>query len=315
MVKQKIERVRRRIDFILETETIDEEKGIIGIKLTPKPERYEWRGDTKGRRFLYDKLDDIWIPEEEFKKFAEKMNGIPMYFQPPKISSANEYIDTRIPEIKKMFENQKTKPTFEDKSEIFLESLKDDKLGFAIMIVDLVGSTKLSQEMNGDDYAKLIEVFTYEMSTVIPKFLGHVLKYTGDGLIAYFPEPVFITKCDLALDCGLTMRKLVYEGLNPLFEEHGLKKVNIRIGIDAGEAFIIVVGNPETKQHKDIIGGVINVASKIQNLADIGGIVVGDTMLKNLHTDWRTNFKELEVDDKWPYKDENDNPYKVYRYG
>ena len=32
------------------------------------------------------------------------------------------------------------------------------------------------------------------MSEIIPKFHGHVLKYTGDGLIGYFPEPSFITK-------------------------------------------------------------------------------------------------------------------------
>ncbi len=315
MANQKTRRVRRRIDFVIETEIIDKKKGIVGFKLTPKPERYEWRGDTKGSRFLYDKLDDTWIPEKEFKSFAEKMSGMPIYFQPQEIENADEYVACRIPEIKKMMEDQELKPTFEDKSEAFLESLERNKLGFAILVIDLVGSTKLSQKMKDEDYAKLIKIFTYEMSSIVPKFHGHVLKYTGDGLIAYFPEPSFITKCDLALDCGLTMRKLIYEGLNLVFKETGLESVNVRVGIDAGDAFVLVLGNPETKQHKDIIGEVISIASKIQSLADVGGVVVGDTMFKNLHTDWRLHFKEIDVGDKWSYKDENDNPYKVYRYG
>lgn len=315
MVEHKTKRVRRRLDFIAETEIIDEEKGIIGIKLTLKPERYKWVENGKGRKFLFDKLDRAYIPEDEYKQFANKLAGLPMYFQPQEIENADDYVASRIPEIKKMIEYQVSKPTFEDKSEAFLESLERDKLGFAILVIDLADSTKLSQKMKAEDYAKLIKTFTYEISSIVPKFHGHVLKYTGDGLIAYFPEPSFITKCDLALDCGLTMRKLVYEGLNPVFKENDLEQINVRVGIDAGDAFVLVLGNPETKQHKDIIGEVVSIASKIQSLVDIGGVAVGDTMFRNLHTDWRLHFKEIDVGNKWPYKDENSNPYKVYSYG
>ena len=61
-----------------------------------------------------------------------------------------------------------------------------------------------------------------ELSELVPKFWGYVLKYTGDGLIAYFPEPSFITMNDAALYCALTMRKIVYQALNTALQHRSL---------------------------------------------------------------------------------------------
>ncbi len=312
-MKKSTHKVRRRLDFVVKPIVIDGSKGIIGLKFLPNPKRYDYFDGKDGEKFLYDKLDDVYIPIEALKELEKELGTLPIYHQPQQIKNADEYVSGRIPEIQKMLKIKKIKPTFGDKSEEFLESLKEDELGFAIMSLDLVGSTKLSQKLK-KDFAKLIEVFTYEMSSVIPKFHGHVLKYLGDGLIAYFPEPSFITKCDLALDCALTLRKLTYDGLNPEFVKFGLEKVDIRIGLEAGEASILVLGNPETKQHKDLIGEVINIATKIQSKAKVGGVFIGETMVRNLHTDWRSHCEEVTMNGSWPYQDENGNPYKIYEF-
>jgi len=60
------------------------------------------------------------------------------------------------------------------------------------------------QSLPLDELARVIPIALFEFSLAIPAFHGHVLKYTGDGLIAYFAEPSFLTKNDLALDCALT---------------------------------------------------------------------------------------------------------------
>jgi class 3 adenylate cyclase len=151
------------------------------------------------------------------------------------------------------------------------------------------------------------------MSEIIPEFHGHVLKYTGDGLIAYFPEPSFITKNDLAIDCALTVKRLVYDGLNPILESEGYPRLDIRIGLDSGEAVIITVGSQKTKRHKDIIGTVVSIAAKIQSLGRPGDILLGDVTERNLHTMWREICEEVELGEGWPYKTKDGKPYKVHR--
>ncbi len=186
-------------------------------------------------------------------------------------------------------------------------------MGFVIICVDLVGSTKLSTNLEPEKYTRLISTVLYEISEIIPKFHGHVLKYTGDGIIAYFPEPSFITKNDLAIDCALTIRRLVYKGLNPILKKNGYPCIDIRIGLDSGEAYIVTIGSPETKQHKDIIGSVVNLATKIQSLGKPGDILLGEITVRNLHTMWREICEGIKIEKNWEYKGKNGEPYKVYK--
>jgi hypothetical protein len=305
--------LRFRIDFIQEVLGFDEKSGVFKIALIPDPNRYEWH-TRDGKRCLYDKLDRILISEEVLIKMAPTLEGSPIYYQPPRIERSEEYVQGRLTEIDKMLTGTLPVATFEDKSEEFLRSLECDKLGFVIISLDIVGSTKLVTELPAEKYKKIVSVALYEFSTVVPKFHGHVLKYTGDGIIAYFPEPSFIIKNDLALDCALTLRHLVYHGLNPSYKKHGLPQIEVRLGLDSGEAYIETIGNPATKQHKDIIGAVVNIATKIQGTASAGSVHLGLVTFQNLHTSWRIQCQNFPLPQNWQYKSQSGEPYAIYRY-
>jgi class 3 adenylate cyclase len=158
-----------------------------------------------------------------------------------------------------------------------------------------------------------MEVMLYELSNIIPLFRGHVLKYTGDGLIAYFPEPGFTTKNDLAIDCALTLRRLVYFALNPLLREIQYPNIDVRIGLDSGQAYVLTIGSPATKQHMDIIGSVVSIAAKIQSVANPGGVFLGQATLQSLHTQWRVRCAEWPLPDNWPYKTLDGEMYRIHR--
>jgi class 3 adenylate cyclase len=296
----------------MEVVSMNEETGEFEIILRPNPERYEWR-QVDGERALYDKLDNTIMPESVLAESLKFAQGTPMYYQPPRIDNARDYIKSRIPTIAAMLDGEMPPATFEDKSEAFLQSLSQNRLGFVIMSLDMVGSTQLASATEPEVYAQLVVSLLYELSEVIPKFHGHVLKYTGDGFIAYFPEPSFITKNDLAIDCALMLRALVYEAFNPLLEQRSLPAVGIRIGMEAGEAYVVTMGSPETKQHKDIIGAVISLAAKIEKQADPGGIYFGNTMEQNLHTSLRAICEPAPLGENWKYMDGEGNPYRVHR--
>src|SRR6266852_1138337 len=234
------EHTRFRFDLIQEVLSFDDETRTVKFILKPDPRRYEKR-EHDGVAYLYDKFDDLWFQEKEFMgSLARQLEGQSVFFQPPRILSAADYVVARRSDIIARLEGRATTAsTLEDKSEGFLRTLEVDKLGFVILCVDIIGSTMLATTLDPRTYASTISRVLYELSEVIPKFHGHVLKYTGDGLIAYFPEPSFITKNDLALDCALTLSRLVREGLNPAFLGHGLPEIQVRIGLDSGEAFIV----------------------------------------------------------------------------
>ena len=304
--------MRFRMDFVQEIVATDDETRTLIVKLTPDPRRYEWK-EINGERCLFDKFDHFLIPENVFAECAKKLTDRPLYFEPQLIGNADEYVQSRLPEIREEISGNFPEPTFEDKSEEFLESLKTDELGFVILSLDMVDSTSLQASLPPEKYSRLISVLLYEISSVVPLFHGHILKYTGDGIIAYFPEPSFITKNDLAIDCSLTLRKLVYNGINPIIRSLGYNQIDIRIGLDSGNAFVVTIGNPETKQHKDIIGLVVSLASKIQATANLGSINLGQATVQNLHTGWRMICSQVDLPKGWKYKTSDGVPYQIYK--
>jgi len=302
-----------RFDLIQEVIKVDEKTRIVTFSLKPDPKRYEWI--TKdGEEYIFDKYDNTLMPKHVYFDSMKQLKNQPLYYQPPKIRNSFEYYRERKPLIEEIMKSRIIEFTPEDKSEDFLESLSTNRLNFVILSLDTVGSTKLSNTMDPEEYAFMTSLISYELSNIVPLFNGFILKYTGDGIIAYFPEPSFITKNDLAIDCALTLRGLIYHLLNPIFESNNLPSIDIRIGLDAGEAFVQTIGNPSAKQHKDIIGAVISIAAKIQSKAEPKGIYMGETVERNLHVNWRENCIEIADIENWPYKNIDGNLYRIFKY-
>ena len=300
------------MDFLPEIISIDDESNSLTVLLKPDPMRYEWR-KAEQKKYLYDKLDNILCPEQVFYDLSRQIVNHRISLQSQEIDDIPICTDFSKPFIEKVLKGQKIAPRLEDKSEEFLQSLESDELTFAIISLDVVGSTALCISLNPSTYANLISVVLWKLSAIIPKFHGHVLKYTGDGLIAYFPEPGFITKNDLAVDCAVALRRVIYKGLDTIFKEFGCPPIEVRIGIDTGEAFIKIIGDPSTKQHKDIIGSVVSLAAKIQAVTKPGEIYMGETTCRNLHNMWKENIELVELSDYWNYKGKDGNMYKVYK--
>lgn len=299
-----------RFDYLEEVVSVDKTNGAVTVSIYPDPKRYEWVDRSEGK-CLFDKLDNTYFPEDlVFEMLKEAINH-PKYGQQQTIGNATAYWKDRIKHICYEFTNREIPQGLCDKSDSFLRSLEVNSLNFVIISIDIVDSTLLSTRLKQQDYAFLISLVLYELSHVVPKFHGHVLKYTGDGLIAYFAEPSFINKNDLAIDCALTMDGLIKYAINPIFEKNNYPVIQTRIGLDAGEAFVQDMGSPSTKQHKDIIGTVVSLAAKIQSMANPGAIAFGAAVARNLHVNWRNMSVPLETNENWQYKDKEDMPYRL----
>jgi len=303
--------MRRRLDLVF-VPMVERETGRRIEVPYPDPRRYDWR-EVNGKRYLYDRLDDAVMEEAFFLETVKRLSSLPTYDQQPKIKDATAYVEGRRETIRCKLLGQKSDATFQSPSEEFLRALPADTHAFVILSLDLVGSTTRATASPLTEYARTMQAVLGEVGDVLPLFHGHVLKHTGDGVIAYFASPGFITKHDLAIDCALTLRLLIYSGFNPVLRELGWKELDMRIGLDSGEIAVIPIGSATTKQEKDLIGEVVSLACKIQGRAPTGGIALGDEMLRNLHTQWREICEELPLASEWRFKDPHfGRPYAVH---
>ena len=135
----------------------------------------------------------------------------------------------------------------------------------AIMFTDIVGYTALMD--NDEDAAfEMLERNRAIHSEVIRKYQGKFLKEMGDGILASFP-----TVTD-AIYCAGHIQRACEQ------EEH----LDLRIGIHQGEI---------VNQGDDVFGSGVNIASRIQSIAPVGGIWVSDSVQRNIQ-----NKKGIEVE-------------------
>jgi hypothetical protein len=58
-----------------------------------------------------------------------------------------------------------------------------------VMFVDLVGSTALAQRLDPEEMGHVLHVYHEVVSGAVARFEGHVAKFMGDGVLAYFGWP------------------------------------------------------------------------------------------------------------------------------
>ena len=199
----------------------------------------------------------------------------------------------------------------------FLLNHVDSKLSLVVMYADLVGSTKMSMALPVERMAKIIKVFSHELSSVVESYNGFVLKYVGDAVIACFPSGFNkYLSCDTAFQCAKSMINIIVNGINPIFEKDkdNYPKLAVKIGMDEGENLAIQYGYDKSAPI-DLIGYPMNVAAKMTSLTGPNKITVGNNVYKLLHPSLQPEFQEMQMKEgtEWKYIDlETNLPYKVY---
>jgi len=303
-----------RLDFTFEVVSCDDTTKTVQFIIKPDPKRYEEKV-IDGKEYLYDKYDNFLIEREMLnREMIKQLQGMPLNLQTQEIGNIDDYLRSRFQEAESFLLGSSAHPyEYIDKSEEFLSAHAESTLAFAILSVDIASSTKLALSVDHQKYVAVVKSYINELSLLIPQFHGYILKFTGDGLLAYFPAPSLIRMNDLALDCALSIRRVVYDCLNPIFGKHHLPSIEIRIGMDSGEASIVELGDISSRSQKDIIGSVINVATKVQGAGNPSNVTIGHSAVKLLHRMYREAVEEVETSPEWPYKDKEGGRYKVFK--
>jgi len=204
-----------------------------------------------------------------------------------------------------------------DESDRFLRDLVSSRVNMVVLFVDLVGSTEITLSLPEEKVAIIIRSFAQEMSNVIRRHDGFVLKFVGDAVIGYFvAEALPLLAAENAVSCAKSMVSVIERGMNPILDQYDYPELKIKTGMDFGKNIIVRYGSDKEKSHVDILGPSMNIASKIQHIAYPNQILIGEDVYKRLHPNVQKQFNQVVwTQTKWKYHDrETGKLYPVYAY-
>jgi len=197
------------------------------------------------------------------------------------------------------------------KSDQFLRRHTSQRLEFAVIYLDLVGSTRLSTELPPDFLSKIVTVFSQEVSYIIEYFGGLVLKFVGDASIGYFP---YSQNLDDIVLCGESVVYIVRNAINPLLLQMGHAGIEVKVTSDFGQHTVVRYGSDRERSHVDIISATMNLAAKMQSITKGSQMVIGNSLYGKLSYEFRQIFEKANLEQiKWDYHNlAEQKPYQLY---
>jgi class 3 adenylate cyclase/predicted ATPase len=139
-----------------------------------------------------------------------------------------------------------------------------------VLFCDLVGSTALSAGLDPEEMREVIRGYQNAVAGEIARFDGHIAKYMGDGVLAYFGWPrAHEDEAERAVRAGLAITGSVAR------LEGGGARLACRVGIATG---LVVVGDlvgQGAAQEEAVVGETPNLAARLQGLAGPSTVVIG----------------------------------------
>src|SRR5215472_10262811 len=129
-----------------------------------------------------------------------------------------------------------------------------------VLFCDLVGSTEIAARLDPEEWRETVAGYQRAAADAITRYGGHVAKYLGDGVMAYFGYPeAHENDAERAARAGLA----ILEAVSKLNRESTNPKISVRVGIDSG---VVVVGAGAGKD-ADVFGETPNIAARVQTAA------------------------------------------------
>ncbi len=142
----------------------------------------------------------------------------------------------------------------------------------SVLFADLVGSTASADGADPEDIQARLRPYYARVRDEIEAFGGTVEKFIGDAVVGVFGAPTS-HEDDPARAVQAALR--VLEAIGHLNEQDPRLELAVRVAVDTGEV-VVAMGDPVERGEGIATGDVMNTAARLQGLAPVGGIVVGE---------------------------------------
>jgi adenylate cyclase len=137
----------------------------------------------------------------------------------------------------------------------------------AILAADVAGYTRLMEVDSDGTVAAWQAAREAVIRPTVDEYSGKIVKLTGDGFLVEFPTVQDAVNCAIAMQAGLSDNSL-----------------DFRIGVNLGD----IIDDGE-----DIHGEGVNVADRLEGLADPGGICISGMVYESIRNRIEADFEDM----------------------
>jgi len=145
----------------------------------------------------------------------------------------------------------------------------------AVLLADIAGYSRL---MEADEEGVLTRQKAYRQEVIDPeieRYRGHIIKSTGDGMLAEFASAQDAVRCAIDVQNMMSRREA---------DEGEDRRIRYRIGINLGDIVF---------DDGDIFGDGVNVAARLEGLAEPGGICISDIVYQTVPERIEETFRDM----------------------
>jgi adenylate cyclase len=144
----------------------------------------------------------------------------------------------------------------------------------AILSGDIVGYSRLMAE---DEVAtvRTLTMYRAEMTNLVHKYDGRVVDFVGDNMLTEFPSVL------IAMECAVQMQHALKKQNAKLTTE---RRMDFRFGLHLGDVMV---------DEARIYGDGVNIAARLEGLAESGGICISDVVYKQVHNKLDLGYVDL----------------------
>jgi class 3 adenylate cyclase len=140
-----------------------------------------------------------------------------------------------------------------------------------VLFCDLVGSTELSHRLDPEELGEVMRRYQDAVAGVVAQYEGHVAKFLGDGVLAYFGWP---------RDCENQAERAIRAGLDATAAVRAVKldggeELRARVGIATGQVVIGDIVGGAASEPDAVVGETPNLAARLQGIAGAEQVIIG----------------------------------------
>jgi len=217
---------------------------------------------------VYTNITEIKRAEEEVriaKGDLEQANEL--------VVEKNKALEALSTKLSKYLSPQVYSSIFSGSQEVKIAS---NRKKLTVFFSDIADFTATTDDLESEELTTLLNQYLTEMSKIALTHGATIDKYIGDAILAFFGDPETKGVKEDAIACvnmAVAMQRRMHE-LQAEWRDRGLQKpFQLRIGINTGYC---TVGNFGSEDRMDytIIGSEVNLASRLQSHARLGGILL-----------------------------------------
>ncbi len=172
-------------------------------------------------------------------------------------------------------------------------SMAGRKAELTVLFSDVRGFTTISEGLEPDELATLMNQYLGAMTLIVRKHRGTLDKYIGDAIMAFWGAPVDDPEhARNAVLTGLEMHVALHE-LNKDLSARGWPELKIGVGVNTGPMTVGDMGSP-VRQSYTVMGDAVNLGSRLEGITKQYGVgmIVGESTRELLKKEFV--FRELD---------------------